>query len=108
MGTGDIFIFLDDVEGVPLDDEDDDDPFLLDLSDLGETPLPAAPPPPDLTDVTDPDLSRGERLEFRLDDRELAGLDRDFPVQHQNKMSNWVLYFYRDFQKVGACCVAWL
>ena len=76
MGTGDIFIFLDDVDdGVP----DPLPPFFA-LSEaecaLGETPLL----PPDLTEVTDPDLSRGERLELRLDDRELAGLDLALPV----------------------------
>ena len=55
------------------------------LSDLGETLAelrPAAAALPDLTEVTDPDLSRGDKLELRLDDRELAGLDLALPGEN--------------------------
>lgn len=83
LGTGDIFIFLE-VDGATADPPDD--PFLVEEApDLGETPLLPPPPPPDLTEVTDPDLSRGDRLELRLDDRELAGLDRALPRNSKRK-----------------------
>ena len=57
------------------------------LSDLGETlaelrPAAAGAALPDFTEVTEPDLSRGDKLELRLDDRELAGLDLALPGEN--------------------------
>jgi len=89
FGTGDIFdafILLE--EWLPEEEvEDDGVEAPLFPADLGETlaelrPAAAAvgAAPPDLTEVTEPDLSRGDKLELRLDDRELAGLDLALPV----------------------------
>ena len=69
--------------------EDDGVEAPLFPADLGETlaelrPAAAAvgAAPPDLTEVTEPDLSRGDKLELRLDDRELAGLDLALPGEN--------------------------
>ena len=61
------------------------------MSDLGETLAELRPAAaavgaalPDLTEVTEPDLSRGDKLELRLDDRELAGLDLALPGENKD------------------------
>lgn len=91
FGTGDNFdAFILPEEWLPEEEEEEDGveaplfPAAC-LSDLGETlaelrPAAAGAALPDFTEVTEPDLSRGDKLELRLDDRELAGLDLALPV----------------------------
>ena len=70
-----------------MEEEDDGVEAPLFPADLGETlaelrPAAAGAALTDFTEVTEADLSRGDKLELRLDDRELAGLDLALPGEN--------------------------